>query len=41
MKVIRPGANYGWPLVSYGRKYDGPWQSEQFWRPGFEQPVVL
>ena len=41
MNVIRPGANYGWPLVSYGRKYDGPWQSNEFWRPGFEQPVVL
>ena len=41
MNVIRPGANYGWPVVSYGRKYDGPWQSEQFWRQGFEQPVVL
>ena len=41
MNVIRPGANYGWPLVSYGRKYDGPWQSNEFWRSGFEQPVVL
>jgi glucose/arabinose dehydrogenase len=41
MNVIRPGANYGWPLVSYGRKYDGPWQSNEFWRAGFEQPVVL
>jgi glucose/arabinose dehydrogenase len=41
MNVIRPGVNYGWPLVSYGRKYDGPWQSNEFWRPGFEQPVVL
>ena len=39
--MIRPGANCGWPLVSYGRTYAGPWQSEQFWRLGFEQPVVL
>jgi len=39
--VIRPGANCGWPLVSYGRTYAGPWQSAQFWRLGFEQPVVL
>jgi len=37
MNVIRPGANYGWPLVSYGRTYAGPWQSAEFWRPGFER----
>ncbi len=41
MNIVRPGANYGWPVVSYGRTYAGPWQSKEFWRPGFEQPVVL
>jgi glucose/arabinose dehydrogenase len=41
INVVKPGANYGWPYVSYGRTYPGPWQSE---RPGhavFEPPVVI
>lgn len=41
INVIKAGANYGWPLVSYGRTYPGPRQSEQPWQPGFEQPVVF
>ena len=27
--------------MSYGRTYPGPWQSEQSWQEGFEQPVVF
>ena len=41
INVLRPGANYGWPLLSYGRTYPGPRQSEQPWKEGFEQPVVF
>ena len=26
INILKPGANYGWPLVSYGRTYPGPWQ---------------
>jgi len=40
INILRPGRNYGWPIVSYGRTYQGPWQSERFWREGFEAPVV-
>ena len=40
INVLKPGANYGWPIISLGRTYPGPWQSEAFWRDGMEQPVV-
>jgi glucose/arabinose dehydrogenase len=40
INVLRPGANYGWPLVSLGRTYPGPWQSQQFQREGFVDPIV-
>jgi glucose/arabinose dehydrogenase len=39
VNVLRPGANYGWPLISLGRSYEGPWQGK-FTREGFEDPVV-
>jgi glucose/arabinose dehydrogenase len=41
INILRPGGNYGWPLVSLGRTYPGPWQSKQFQREGFEDPVVF
>jgi glucose/arabinose dehydrogenase len=40
VNVLKPGANYGWPLVSLGRSYPGPWQSSTFSKEGFELPVV-
>jgi glucose/arabinose dehydrogenase len=39
VNIIRPGRNYGWPLVSYGRDYRGPRFRAS--RPEFEEPVVF
>ena len=41
LNAIEAGANYGWPLVSYSRHYEGPRIAKQFWNEGFEEPVVL
>ena len=40
INILKPGKNYGWPLLSFGRTYQGPWQSQQFARDGFEPPLV-
>jgi len=40
INILRPGRNYGWPLVSYGRTYTGAWQSERPGHEGFEPPIV-
>ena len=39
INVIKPGGNYGWPLVSYGRDYSGP-QIVTF-REGMIGPIVF
>jgi glucose/arabinose dehydrogenase len=41
VNLIQAGKNYGWPLVSYGRLYDGPRVSEHPTREGIEEPLVL
>jgi glucose/arabinose dehydrogenase len=40
INILKPGRNYGWPVVSYGRTYQGPWQSSPPGHMGFEAPVV-
>ena len=40
INLVRPGLNYGWPVISYGKEYWGPLQvGEGTEREGMEQPV--
>ena len=39
LNVIRAGRNYGWPIVSYGRDYNGPRFSPTL--AGMEDPLCL
>jgi glucose/arabinose dehydrogenase len=38
VNVIQPGANYGWPIITYGRDYVRSMISPFTERPGMEQP---
>ena len=38
VNIIEPGRNYGWPVISFGRKYDGSVLTDKPWREGMEQP---
>jgi len=40
LNLIRKGANYGWPLVTFGMNYNGTPVSAETSRPGLESPVV-
>jgi len=39
VNVVKAGKNYGWPVVSMGRSYEGPWQG-RFEKDGMEGPLV-
>jgi glucose/arabinose dehydrogenase/cytochrome c551/c552 len=41
VNILHPGSNYGWPVVTYGRDYDGSVQSSIPWREGMEQPELF
>jgi glucose/arabinose dehydrogenase len=41
VNLIEAGKNYGWPLVSYGRNYDGSRVSPHPTKDGIEEPLVL
>lgn len=38
LNLIKPGKNYGWPVITYGRNYDGTIITEQPIKEGMEQP---
>ncbi len=40
VNILVPGGNYGWPEVSLGRAYPGPWHSENFQLEGMIDPVI-
>lgn len=39
INVVKKGANYGWPLVSYGINYDGTSFTDETSGPNFEDPI--
>jgi glucose/arabinose dehydrogenase len=41
INIVRAGSNYGWPLVTYGKNYDGTAVSAYSAREGFEPPFMF
>ena len=39
LNLLQPGANYGWPVITYGEEYGGGAIGEGASREGMEQPV--
>jgi glucose/arabinose dehydrogenase len=38
---IVAGRNYGWPVVTFGREYNGATITDRPWQEGMEQPVAV
>jgi aldose sugar dehydrogenase len=41
INIVRAGANYGWPLVTYGKNYDGTPVTAASMREGYEAPFMF
>ncbi|MBC2839255.1 PQQ-dependent sugar dehydrogenase [Robiginitalea sp. SC105] len=39
INIVRKGANYGWPVITYGINYSGTPITDQTEMPGMEQPI--
>jgi len=39
INILRAGRNYGWPVVSFGRDYAGPYVSEVPYAEDMERPL--
>ena len=40
VNILKPGANYGWPVITYGVEYSGLPITDERSRPGMEQPLL-
>lgn len=41
LNLIEPAVNYGWPVITYGRNYNGTLVSDDEHREGMAQPVLF
>lgn len=41
INLVKPGLNYGWPVISYGIDYDGSIITDLTEKEGMEQPVYI
>ena len=40
VNLVASGKDYGWPVITYGREYEGPKIGEGSSKPGVEEPIV-
>ena len=40
VNLVRPGRNYGWPIITHGRNYSGTKITDETAREGMEQPAT-